>query len=92
MKHLPLWMGQICKSPSCFFESKQKTNSEKKKEITKATRSQKQNWKQIFCKIKRIMESWKLSIKSKLQYFPKILGAEKPIKGHKHQGKRDKAS
>jgi len=30
--------------------------------------------------IKRIMESWKLSTKSKLQYFPKNLGAEKPIK------------
>jgi len=32
------------------------------------------------------MESWKLLQKSKLQYFPKILGPEKPIKGHKHQG------
>jgi len=31
------------------------------------------------------MESWKLFTKSKLQYFSKILGAEKPIKGHKHQ-------
>ena len=34
------------------------------------------------------MKSWKLSTKSKLQYFPKILGVEKPIKGHKHQGER----
>ena len=25
--------------------------------------------------------------KSKLQYFPNILGVEKSIKGHKHQGK-----
>ena len=32
------------------------------------------------------MESWERLTKSKLQYFPKILGAEKPIKGHKHQG------
>jgi len=32
----------------------------------------------------RIMENWKLLIKSKLQYFSKILGAEKPIiKRHK---------
>jgi len=31
---------------------------------------------------------WKLFTKSKLQHFPKILGAEKPIKGHKHQGER----
>jgi len=29
---------------------------------------------------------WRLLTKSKLQYFSKILGAEKPIKGHKHQG------
>jgi len=34
------------------------------------------------------MESWKLLTKSKLQYFPKIIGAEKPIKGHKHQGEK----
>ena len=33
----------------------------------------------------RIMEIWKLLTKSKLQYFPKIPRAEKPIKGHKHQ-------
>jgi len=73
-------MGQICKSPSCFFESKQKTNYEEKKEKIKATRSQKQNWKQIFCKIKRIMESWKLFTKSKLQYFPKYPWSRKAYK------------
>jgi len=30
----------------------------------------------------RILESWKLLTKYKLQYFPKILGAKKPIKGY----------
>jgi len=34
-------MSQICKNPRCFFESKQKTNSEEKKEEIKATISQK---------------------------------------------------
>jgi len=34
------------------------------------------------------METWKLSTKYKLHYFLKILGAEKPIKGHKHQGEK----
>ena len=32
------------------------------------------------------METWKRLTKYKLQYSLKILGAEKPIKGHKHQG------
>jgi len=72
-------MGQICKSPRFFFESKQKTNSEEKEKI-KATRSQKQNWKQIFYKIKRIIESWKLFTKSKLQYFPKYHWSRKAYK------------
>ena len=36
----------------------------------------------------RIMEGWKLLKKYKLQFFPKILGTENPIKGHKHQGER----
>jgi len=35
---------------------------------------------------------WKLFTKSKLQYFSKILGAEKPIKGHKHQVERERVS
>jgi len=34
------------------------------------------------------LESWKLLTKYKLQYFPKILGVEMPIKGHKHQQER----
>ena len=34
------------------------------------------------------IETWKRLTKYKLQYSLKILGAEKPIKGHKHQGKR----
>jgi len=36
----------------------------------------------------RILESWKLLRKSKLQYFLEILGAEKSIKEHKHKGER----
>ena len=32
--------------------------------------------------------NWKLFTKYKLQYSLKILGAEKPIKGHKHQGEK----
>jgi len=64
------------------------TNPEEKKDKIKAKRFQKQNWKKIFCKIKKNYGKWKLFTKSKLRYFPKILGAEKPIKGHKHQGKR----
>ena len=32
------------------------------------------------------MKKWKLITKSKLQYFPKILGAEKE---HKHQGEME---
>jgi len=85
-------MGQICKSPSCFFESKKKKNSEEKKEKIKATRSQKQNWKQNLLQNKKNYGKWKLFTKSKLQYFPKILGAEKPIKGHKHRGEKGGAS
>ena len=38
-----------------LLEPKQKTNSEKKEKI-KSTISQKQNWKQILCKIQ---EFWK---------------------------------
>jgi len=34
------------------------------------------------------METWKRLTKYKLQYSLKILGAEKPIKGHKHQGEK----
>jgi len=34
----------------------------------------------------RILETWKLLTKYKIQYFSKILRVEKPIKGHKHQG------
>jgi len=34
----------------------------------------------------RNLESWKLLAKSELQYFSKIIGAEKPIKRHKPQG------
>jgi len=40
-----------------LLEPKQKKYSEEKKEKIKVTRFQKQNWKQIFCKIKRIMEN-----------------------------------
>jgi len=34
------------------------------------------------------METWKRLTKYKLQYSLKILGVEKPIKGHKHQGEK----
>jgi len=34
------------------------------------------------------METWKRLTKYKLKYFPKILGEEKLIKGHKHQGEK----
>jgi len=40
-----------------LLEPKQKKYFEEKKEKIKVTRFQKQNWKQILCKIKRIMES-----------------------------------
>ena len=40
-----------------LLKTKQKTTSEKKEKI-KATRFQKQNWKQIFCKIKKKL--WKV--------------------------------
>jgi len=40
----------------------------------------------------RILETWKLLTKSKVQYIPKILVAEKTIKRHKPQGERDNAS
>ena len=39
-----------------LLEPKQKKYSEENKEKIKATRFQKQNWKQIFCKIQ---EFWK---------------------------------
>jgi len=39
-----------------LLEPKQETNYEEKKEKIKSTISQKQNWKQIFCKIQ---EFWK---------------------------------
>ena len=71
-----------------LLEPKQETNFKEKKEKIKSTISQKQNWKQIFYKIQENLETWKLLTKYKLQYFPKILGAEKPIKGHKHQGEK----
>jgi len=66
-------MGQTCKSPSCFFESKQKTNSEEKKEKIKATRFQKQNWKPIFCKIKGIMESGNCLQNLNCNIFPRSM-------------------
>jgi len=70
-----------------LLEPKQETNSEEKKEKLKSTISQKQNWKQIFAKYNNSgkMENWKRLTKYKLQYFPKILGTEKSIKGHEHQ-------
>jgi len=85
-------MGQTCKSPSCFFESKQKTNYEEKKEKIKATRFHKQNRKQIFCKIKRIMQSGNSLQNLNCNIFPRSLEQKKPIKGHKHQVERERAS
>ena len=69
-----------------LLEPKQKKYSEEKKEKIKATRFQKQNWKQIFYKIKRIMESGICLQNLNCNIFPRSLEQESPIKGHKHQG------
>jgi len=45
------------KKSKLLLESKQETNSEEKKDKIKSTISQKQNWKQIFCKRQ---EFWKV--------------------------------
>jgi len=63
-----------------FLKSKQKTNFEEKKEKIKSAISQKKKLEANILQNTRILESWKLLTKSKLQYFPKILGVEKPIK------------
>ena len=49
--------GPNMKKSKLLLEPKQKTNFEEKKEKIKSTISQKQNWKQIFCKIQ---ELWKI--------------------------------
>jgi len=49
--------GPNMQKSKLLLEPKQNKYFEEKKERIKATRFQKQNWKQIFCKIKRIMES-----------------------------------
>ena len=84
-------MGQICKSPTCFlnqtgnkFREEERENKIYNISETKLEANLPQNT--------IILESWKLLTKYKLQYFPKILGAEKPIKGHKHQGEKGRAS
>jgi len=51
------------------LESNQKTNFEEKKEKINSTIYQKQNWNQIFLQNTRILESWKLLKRYKLQYF-----------------------
>jgi len=69
-KCLTLWIDQIWKNLSCFFKSKQKTNSKNKKEKIKSIISQ------HFGKF----ETEKLLTKSKPEYFSKIFGADKIYK------------
>ena len=49
-----------------LLESKQKTNSDEKKEKIKSTISQKQNWKQIICKIQEFWKVGKLETVNKI--------------------------
>ena len=81
-------MSQTCKSPSCFFESKQKTNSVGEERENKSYKIPETELEANLLQNKKNYGKWKLFTKSKLHYFPKILGAEKPIKGHKHQGEK----
>jgi len=53
-------MSQICKSPSCFFESKQKTNFEEKKEKNKIYNVSKTELEANLLQNTRILERWKL--------------------------------
>ena len=46
--------GPNMQKSKLLIEPKQKTNSKEKKEKIKSTISQKQNWKQIFCKIQEL--------------------------------------
>ena len=85
-------MGQICKSPSCFFESKQKTNSVGEERENKSYKIPETELEANLLQNKKNYGKWKLFTKSKLQYFPKIFGAENPIKGHKHQGEKGEFS
>jgi len=53
-------MGQICKSPSCFSESKHKTNSEEKKEKNKIHNVSKTELEANLLQNTRILKRWKL--------------------------------
>jgi len=69
-------MGQICKSPSFFLNQNRKQYPREERE-NKIYNISKTKLEADLMQNTRILESWKLLTKYKLQYFPKILGAEK---------------